>query len=134
MRMRFFHKHNILIVDDDQDLLVGLSVWLRAAGYQITVAPDAGSAFHAAVEHMPDLILLDLGLPGRDGLAVLQRLKDSPSTAHIPVIVITARDGSNESTVLDAGAVAFYQKPIENAELLEAIALELENRHAEAAR
>ena len=132
--MRFFHKHNILIVDDDQDLLVGLSVLLRATGYQITVAPDAGSAFHAAVEHMPDLILLDLGLPGRDGLAVLQRLKDSPSTAHIPVIVITARDGSNESAVLDAGAVAFYQKPIENAELLEAIALELENRHAEAAR
>lgn len=132
--MRFFHKNNILIVDDDQDILVGLAVWLRAAGYRITVAPDAGSAVQAAVEHAPDLILLDLGLPGRDGLAVLQRLKDFPSTAQIPVIVITARDVSNESKVLDAGAVAFYQKPIENAELLEAIVLELENRHAAAAR
>jgi two-component system KDP operon response regulator KdpE len=120
--MWHFHKKNILIVDDDQDLLIGLTIRLRAAGYWTTVAPDAGAALRGAIAHDPDLILLDLGLPGRDGLAVLQRLKEAPSTALTPVIILTARDAVQEAEVLRAGALALFQKPVDDDELLAAIA------------
>ena len=128
--MRFFDKINILIVDDDQDLLVGLGIRLRAAGYRIAVAPDAGAAARAVLMQRPNLILLDLGLPGGGGLALLQRLKGSPATESIPIIVITARDSAEETKVVQAGALAFFQKPVDNAELLAAITVGLENQSA----
>ena len=132
--MRFFRKIKILIVDDDQDLLVGLGIRLRAAGYRIAVAPDAGAASRAVADLQPDLILLDLGLPGGDGLSVLRCLKASSLTDSIPVIVITARDTAEESKVMEAGAFAFFQKPVDNAELLAAIAMGLDHEAASAAR
>jgi DNA-binding response OmpR family regulator len=131
--MRLFRKIKVLIVDDDQDLLVGLGIRLRSAGYRIAVAPDAGAVSRAVVDQQPDLILLDLGLPGGDGLWVLRGLKASPSTAAIPVVVITARDVAEEAKVMAAGAFAFFQKPVDNAELLAAIALGLEQQPASAA-
>jgi two-component system KDP operon response regulator KdpE len=132
--MQFFRKIKILIVDDDQDLLVGLGIRLRAAGYQIAVAPDAGAAVRAVAECRPDLILLDLGLPGGDGLWMLRRFKNSPITQSIPVIVITAHDTARESKVMEEGASAFLQKPVDNSELLAAITFGLEHQAASALR
>ena len=112
-------KRKILIVDDDADLRAGLNIRLRANGYDIVFAADAMSAVLEARRHNPDLILLDLGLPGGDGFVVMQRLSMIPALAVIPIIVLSARDKeANENRVSMAGAVAFLQKPYDDAELL----------------
>jgi two-component system KDP operon response regulator KdpE len=112
-------KKKILIVDDDPDVRAGLNIRLRANGYDTDFAADAMTAVLAARKTNPDLILLDLGLPGGDGFVVMQRLRTIPALAVIPVIVISARDkDSNENRVAMAGAVAYLQKPYNDAELL----------------
>jgi DNA-binding response OmpR family regulator len=77
------------------------------------------TAVAAARKGSPDLILLDLGLPGGDGFVVMQRLSAIPALAVIPVIVLSARDkNANENRMAMAGAVAYLQKPYNDAELL----------------
>lgn len=112
-------KKKILIVDDDQDLRAALNIRLRANGYDTDFAADAMTAVASARKGSPDLILLDLGLPGGDGFVVMQRLNAIPALAVIPVIVVSARDkDANENRVAMAGAAAYLQKPYNDAELL----------------
>ena len=112
------NEKKILIVDDDKDLLLGLNIRLKAAGFNIILASDAPSAIFKAKRENPDLIILDIGLPGGDGFLVLERLKSLMSVASIPVIVLTARDPqTNKERALKAGAAAFLQKPADNDEL-----------------
>jgi DNA-binding response OmpR family regulator len=112
----------ILIVDDDKDLLVGLTTRLKANGYGVVWAMDAVSAIAMAARELPDLLILDLGLPAGDGFVVLERLKALAHLSRIPVIVLSARSPTgNEQRALDSGAAAFLQKPPDNHELLTAI-------------
>ena len=112
----------ILIIDDDQHLLVGLTARLKANGYSVVSAMDAISAIAVARKESPDLVILDLGLPGGDGFLVLERIRRLADLVAIPVIVLSAWDpADNERRSLDAGAVAFFQKPPENREFLAAI-------------
>ena len=119
-------SEKILVVDDDRDLLRALKIRLRAEGYRVAVASEAGAVIDAAVRGAPDAILLDLGLPDGDGMAVLSRLQGIVSTASIPVIVLTARDLSYARKAFDNGAQAFLEKPVEDDELLAAIEMVLE--------
>jgi len=112
----------ILIIDDVKQLLLGLSPRLKANGYGVTSATDAVSAIAVARKELPDLIILDLGLPGGDGFVVLERIRALADLAAIPVIVLSARDpAGNKERAMDAGAVAFFQKPPDNHEFLSAI-------------
>ena len=112
----------ILLVDDDKDLLYGMKVWLRANGYHVFFAADAMSAITTAQAERPDLILLDIGLPGGDGYLIIARLRSLMPLAHIPILVITARDAmTHEKKALEAGAEGFFQKPFDNRLLLAAI-------------
>ncbi|MFT4113932.1 response regulator [Silvibacterium sp.] len=112
----------ILIVDDDQHLLIGLTARLKHHGYSVVTSMDAVSAIAVAKRSAPDLIILDLGLPAGDGYLVLERLKELPDLAMIPVIVLSARDPvPNKQRSMEAGAVAFFQKPPENHALMAAI-------------
>jgi DNA-binding response OmpR family regulator len=112
----------ILIIDDDQPLLLGLTARLKANNYSVVTAADAISALTVARKELPDLIILDLGLPGGDGFLVLERMRSLADLAAIPVIVLSARDpDGNRKRSLDAGAVAFFQKPPDNHEFLNAI-------------
>jgi DNA-binding response OmpR family regulator len=112
----------ILLVDDDKDLLYGMKVWLRANGYHVFFAADAMSAITTAQAERPDLILLDIGLPGGDGYLIMARLRSLMPLAHIPILVITARDAmTHEKKALEAGAEGFFQKPFDNRLLLAAI-------------
>ena len=116
------NKNKVLIIEDDADLRRGLNVRLREANYATTFAEDAVMALSIARKEEPDLILLDLGLPGFDGFLVLDRIKQIPSMACVPVIVVSARDPkTNEKRALEAGAEAFFQKPVDNKELMSAI-------------
>ena len=82
---------------------------------------------------MPDLIILDLGLPGGDGYLVMKRMKSMLSLSAIPIIVLTAQDPhSHKASSLKSGAVAFFQKPHDDAELLGAIRSALGEESSEA--
>jgi chemotaxis family two-component system sensor histidine kinase/response regulator PixL len=112
----------ILLVDDDKDLIYGMKIWLRANGFQVCYASDAASAITMAKTHRPDLIVLDIGLPGGDGYMTMARLRTLMPLAHIPIIVMSARDARvHEKKALEAGAEAFFQKPFDNRQLLAAI-------------
>jgi DNA-binding response OmpR family regulator len=112
----------ILIVEDDPDVREGMHVRLKANQYDTVFAGDALTAIAETRKHMPDLIILDLGLPAGDGFVVMERLHRIPALAQIPIIVVSARDiRANQKRALDAGAKAFLQKPVDNAELLAAI-------------
>jgi DNA-binding response OmpR family regulator len=109
----------MLVVDDDPDLRPAMEIRLRANGYDTALAATALSGIAEAISEKPDLIILDLGLPGGDGFAVIERLKQIPLLAMIPIVVVSARDARvNQERALKAGASVFLQKPIENAQLL----------------
>jgi DNA-binding response OmpR family regulator len=114
--------NKILVIDDDQILCLGFAVRLKANYYDPCFAHDAVSALSTALTEMPDLIILDIGLPGRDGYFVMQSLNAFPELADVPVIVLTGRDGfTHERRCRDAGAKRFFQKPVSNLRLLTAI-------------
>jgi adenylate cyclase len=111
-------KPTILIVDDEpvmHDILQGL---LAAEGYNFTVANDGLEAVEKVKQLDPDLILLDIMMPGLSGLEVCQSLKTDQEWQHIPIILVTALDGSdNVAAGLDAGADDFLHKPFDKTEL-----------------
>ncbi len=109
----------IMLVEDDKDTVRAMGVRLKSQGYSLVVATDAISAISMARKEKPDLIVLDLGLPGGDGFTVMQRIKSNYDLMLVPIIVVSARDPLvNEERALAAGAEAFLQKPVENAEFL----------------
>src|ERR1700675_4553714 len=112
-------QKTILIVDDDPDVRLGLHVRLKANHYNVIFAVDGMASIAEARKHMPDLIILDLGLPAGDGFSVMERLKANDSLSLIPVIVVSARDReANMDRALKAGAKALLQKPVDNAQPL----------------
>ncbi|MGD0162362.1 MAG: response regulator [Candidatus Sulfotelmatobacter sp.] len=111
----------VLIIDDDLDLCLGLRIRLQAY-YDTYFANDAGSGLSMAFTEMPDVIILDIGLPDYDGYFFLQSLSEIPGLAGVPVIVVTARDRfAHEWRCRKAGAKRFFQKPIDNRSLSVAI-------------
>ncbi|HMJ19421.1 MAG TPA: response regulator [Gemmatimonadaceae bacterium] len=115
----------ILIVEDDADVRLGYRVLLRAQGYDTFFAADSIAAISEARKHLPNLIVLDLGLPAGDGFVVMERLQAPANVdlAGIPVIVVSGRDlRGNKERALAAGAKAFVQKPWDDDDLLGHIA------------
>lgn len=109
----------ILLVDDDPDVKLAMHVLLEAGGYDTCFASDSVSCISEARKQQPNLILLDLGLPGGDGFVVIEALKRHPSLAVIPIIVVSGRDASgNQERALKAGAKVYLQKPVEHTALL----------------
>jgi DNA-binding response OmpR family regulator len=109
----------ILLVDDDPDVRLAMHVRLKANGYDTCFASDALASISEARKQQPNLVILDLGLPGGDGFVVIERLKRHPSLAVIPIIVVSARDVSgNRERAIKAGAKVYLQKPVDNVELL----------------
>jgi len=109
----------VLVIEDDADVRLGYHVLLKANEYDTCFAVDSLSAVTEARKHQPDLIILDLGLPGGDGFVVLDRFRTHTALFVIPVIVVSARDvKANKERALKAGAKAFVQKPWNDDELL----------------
>jgi CheY-like chemotaxis protein len=103
----------ILVVDDDAMYLKLVNKALSNRGYQVHEARDGVEAIRIARREMPDIILLDLGLPLRDGYEVMERLKVTGSTEKIPVVVVSAQPAATEQEEAKRiGAVAYVEKPI----------------------
>ena len=109
----------VLVVDDDQDMANFLAHMLRKEGMKADVAADGSAALARVMASPPDLVMLDVLMPGPSGFDVCRRLKADPSTALIPVVLITAL-GDSESRVrgIEAGADDFLSKPVNREELL----------------
>jgi DNA-binding response OmpR family regulator len=107
----------VLIVEDDQDQTLLLVSLLKRNGYDVISASDAVFAITTARNERPDVILLDIHLPGGDGFLVLERLKAVEQLTTTPVIVMTAFDKHVEDRALKEGAVAL-KKPIDKNTLL----------------
>jgi two-component system, OmpR family, KDP operon response regulator KdpE len=116
----------ILVVDDDDQLLRALGTTLTARGYRVHLAPDGETAMEAFAGQRPDLIVLDLGLPGIDGLAVIRHVQERASTL---IVVLSARGEEPEKVrALDLGADDYLTKPFGLDELLARLRVAL--RHA----
>jgi CheY-like chemotaxis protein len=116
----------ILIVDDDIEVRQLLGEELRDLGHNSVYAADGAQALELARRKRPDLILLDLRLPGGDGFSVLERLQSSPDFASIPVIVFTGMSSPQaEERALLLGAREFVHKSLDHEDPLEAIAVAL---------
>jgi two-component system nitrogen regulation response regulator NtrX len=108
----------ILIVDDDPDVRRLLGEELQGAGHEALFASDAVQALMIARRDQPDLILLDLRLPGGDGIAVLKRLKGMPQTEAVPVIILTGlRTNELVDEALRLGAHAYVRKSLTGSQL-----------------
>jgi CheY-like chemotaxis protein len=107
-------KGHVLVVDDNvanQKLASDLLEW---EGYQLSQAGDAEQAIKLIAENPPDLILMDIGLPGMDGLSLTRKSKANPTTAHIRVVALTAfAMKGDEQKVLEAGCSGYISKPID---------------------
>lgn len=126
------HNTTILTVDDNDALRYTLTRTLRAEGYQVMEARSGAEALRLA-NKIPDLITLDLNLPDVDGFEVCRRIRENPSTSHIPIVHISATFVEPEHRVrgLDGGADAFLAEPISGAELVATIGALLRMKDAE---
>ena len=127
----------ILAVDDDTDLL-GLMAKVLGADYQVLIAADPGSALElAGGEPRPDLVLLDIDMPGASGFELIRVLKEEGRTAHIPVVFLTGRTNpQDQAEGFELGAVDYITKPINSAVLKVRVRsqLALANQRAELER
>jgi two-component system cell cycle response regulator len=105
----------ILVVDDIEANVRLLQAKLAAEYYDVLTASDGATALDKAAREQPDLVLLDVMMPGMDGFETCRRLKDDIATRHIPVVLVTALDGRGDRiTGLEAGADEFLNKPIDD--------------------
>jgi putative two-component system response regulator len=109
----------VLVIEDERTQRALLARVLEREGYEVVGVGDGEMGLRAIVEYAPDMVLLDLNLPGIDGFDICRRLRGDPVTATLPVIVITAHTSMEDMVAaLDAGADDFLAKPVQSVELL----------------
>src|SRR5450756_1855870 len=105
-------RESVLVVDDEPDILELVKYNLDKEGYQVTVVATGEDALAATRTKMPDIVILDLMLPGVDGLEVCRRLRGDPKTRNIPIVMLTAKgDEADVVTGLELGASDYVTKP-----------------------
>ena len=122
----------ILVVDDSPTNLQVLARTLQVSGHRILAAKDGPTALDIAKRAKPDLVLLDVMMPGMDGFEVLRQLKAQPETKHTLVIFLSARgEVSDKVSGLELGAIDYITKPIQGEEVLARVAVHLSRQHLE---
>ena len=105
-------KQRILVVDDDKEVVRLMRAYLEQAGYEVLVAYDGETAVHNLRREKPDLMLLDLMLPDRDGWDITRLVRGDPALAHMPIIMLTARVEDTDKIIgLEIGADDYVTKP-----------------------
>jgi CheY-like chemotaxis protein len=122
------HRHNrILLVEDNRSNRELATMVLSGNGFEVDIAVDGNEGLHKARSSPYDLVLMDIELPGIDGLTVTRMLKSDPKTSSIPIIALTANAmKGNEQEALAAGCSGYISKPIEVANFVQRIATYLE--------
>lgn len=121
-------SQTVLVVDDDQEVVRLMRAYLEQAGYAVLVAYDGETAVHQLRREKPDLMLLDLMLPDRDGYDITRLVRSDPGLAHIPIIMLTARvDDADKIVGLELGADDYVTKPYNPREVLARVRARLRN-------
>lgn len=109
----------VLVIDDEENIIEFVKLGLRYEGFQVESAPDGEQGITLAQRINPELIILDVMMPGIDGIEVCQRLRENPTTRDIPILMLTAKDAVQDRIYgLDAGADDYLTKPFDFDELL----------------
>jgi two-component system, OmpR family, alkaline phosphatase synthesis response regulator PhoP len=112
-------KKKIVVVEDEPDILEVLSYNLKREGFEVTTALDGARGLELVEKNSPDLVVLDLMLPGIDGLEICQRIKNNKKLSHIPVIMVTAKGEESDVVLgLGIGADDYIAKPFSPRELI----------------
>jgi CheY-like chemotaxis protein len=113
----------ILVVEDQDSIRRMIEALVQARGYEVTAVSSGAKAIDVAMTDAPDMVLLDLNLPGQyDGFDVCQRLRSDPTTRTVPVVIISAMDDDeSRARATAAGATAYYTKPFSPIALLKEI-------------
>jgi two-component system response regulator MprA len=112
----------VLVVDDEDNIIELIRLGLRYEGFQVEVASDGEQGITLAQRINPDLVILDLMMPGIDGLEVTRRLRSNPTTRDVPILMLTAKDEVGDRILgLQTGADDYLTKPFDFYELLERI-------------
>jgi CheY-like chemotaxis protein len=108
-------SHRLLIIDDEEDIRAVAALSLETvAGWEVVVAGSGAQGLARAIEHQPDAILLDVMMPGMDGPATFRELRKNPATAHIPVLLLTAKvQATDQRRFADLGVEAVLFKPFD---------------------
>jgi DNA-binding response OmpR family regulator len=113
---------SVLVVDDEPNIVLSLEFLMRQAGYEVRVARDGDAALAAIAQQAPDLVLLDLMMPGRDGYEVCQAIRADPRCAATKVVMLTARSREVEREKgLALGADDYVTKPFSTRDLVERV-------------
>jgi DNA-binding response OmpR family regulator len=108
----------ILVVDDDVDVITTIKKSLTRAGYRVACATSSHAAQQILLNLRPDMVLLDIAMPGVDGIELCQRLRGNPNTASIPILFLTVSgDMQNKTAAFNAGADDYLVKPFDLQEL-----------------
>jgi DNA-binding response OmpR family regulator len=109
----------VLIADDEQNIVISLEFLLKREGFEVLVAADGEAALQMIAEHHPDLVLLDVMMPKRNGYEVCQRMRERPDWRGIKIIMLSAKGRDVEvSKGVSLGADLYVTKPFSNAELV----------------
>ncbi len=109
----------ILVVDDERSIADFIQVGLRQEGFRVSVARDGPSGYSLARSEVPDAIILDVMLPGVNGIVITERLRADPATANIPILMLTAKDSITDRVAgLESGADDYLNKPFDFLELV----------------
>jgi two-component system, OmpR family, alkaline phosphatase synthesis response regulator PhoP len=116
----------ILIAEDDANIVASVEFLLRHAGYELRIARDGDEALRAVGEFLPDLVLLDVMMPLRNGFEVCQKIRENAQWRHIKIVMLTAKGRQSEiSKGMALGADAYLLKPFATADLLEQVGRQL---------
>jgi CheY-like chemotaxis protein len=115
-------RKKVLVVDDSMSAVLWQKLVLRQEAYDVVTASDGEAAVAAAIAEHPDLIIMDVVMPGMDGLEASRRIRATPATQHVPIIMTTTREKlANVEATAEAASADFLVKPIERAALLEKV-------------
>ncbi len=113
----------VLVVEDDRKIAKSLEIRLRSMGYKPVLAYDAVMGMKSAVQNNPDLVIMDIAMPGGDGLSIAESMQDLTTTNSTPIIFITAsKKLSHRERALELGAAGFFEKPYDAERLLGKVA------------
>ncbi|MBV7378052.1 response regulator transcription factor [Maritimibacter dapengensis] len=112
----------ILLIEDEPNIIEAISFILSRDGWDVATHANGETAMDAIARHAPDVLVLDVMLPGRSGYEILQDVRGRAETAHIPVLMLTARGQKKDRETADRlGVTRFMTKPFSNAEVLSAL-------------
>lgn len=115
-------RKKVLVVDDSMSAVLWQKLVLRQEAYDVVTASDGEAAVAAAVAERPDLIIMDVVMPGMDGLEASRKIRATPATQHVPIIMTATRENlANVEATAEVTSADFLMKPIERAALLEKV-------------